>query len=268
MIARQLLKFLWKDWVQARSYRTGFLLDIASLLLPMIGLFFLGRVFDGATIPAIARYGGDYLGFALLGLVMTAYSLTALRAFSTSLRAAQMTGTLEVLLMTRASLSTVIIGWSLYPFARATFQMLALLLAGFLFLGLHLENANLAGAVLVIILSIVVMGGLGILAASFTLVFKQGEPFTGVIVGAAGILSGTLYPVSVLPDWLQFAAKLLPQTHTIEGMRLAVLQGYSIPELAPQIGALLGFSAILPVALVVFRYALVRARAEGSLAHY
>ena len=85
---------------------------------------------------------------------------------------------------------------------------------------------------------------------------------------AGGMLSGAVYPVSVLPGWLEPVAKVLPQTYLIEAMRLTVLDGASIADLAPQLGPLLVFVAALPGSLIVFDFAMHRARVEGSLGHH
>lgn len=269
MILHKLYAFLWRDWETARSYRLAFLLQGGGLIIPLAGLYFMGRLFTNVDVSPVARYGGNYVAFTMVGVILTSYSGTALRAFSGSLRAAQVSGTLEVLLLTRTGLPTMILGWSLYPFMRATLSMLVYLAGGFLILGLRLNNLDGIAALCTLALTVTVMGSLGILAASFTLVFKQGDPFTAVIVVAAGMLSGTLYPVSVLPSWLQVVAKLLPQTHAIEAMRLAVLQGYPVTELASQLGALALYAVVLvPLSLWAFRLAMRRAKIEGSLAHY
>ena len=261
--------FLWKDWVQARSYKASFIFQNVAILFPLVTLLFLDRVFENVSPSAIQPYGGDYVAFALIGVVVTTYSATALRAFSMGLRTAQMTGNLEALLMTRASIPTVLFGWSLYPFLRATISSMVFLAAGFLLLDLELARANIPGATLIFILTVLVTASLGIIAASFVLVFKQGDPFTGIIVVAAGLLSGTMYPITVLPDWLQVISKALPQTHSIEGMRQAVLQGASMGELRTELAVLTVFAALLfPLALTVFRHAMHRAKVEGSLAHY
>ncbi|MDF0594270.1 hypothetical protein P0O24_11840 [Methanotrichaceae archaeon M04Ac] len=53
------------------------------------------------------------------------------------------------------------------------------------------------------------------------------------------------------------------------GMRHALLQGYTLGELAPEIGALVLFSAVLvPASLFAFRYAVRKAKMEGTLVHY
>lgn len=263
------LAFLWKDWVQAKSYRLGFIVENASLLAPLLMLFFLGRLFNPVDVPAIHPYGGNYATFAFVGLVVMTYSFTGLRAFSTGVRQAQVAGTLEVLLLTKARLPTIIVGWSMFPFVQSTVHMVVTLVLGFLILGLQLDNANPLGALLVVLITVVVMASVGVIAAGFTLLFKQGEPFTGLLVAVSGLISGTLYPVSVLPGWLQGASQLLPQTHTIEAMRLALLRGASIADLSLQLMVLLLFALVLaPLAMMTFRYATYRARRDGTLAHY
>ncbi len=265
----KLLAFLWRDWQQARSYKLAFALQAAGLVLPLAGLYFVSQVFDSVQVSRISQYGGNYVAFALVGTIVITYSATALSAFSSSIRGAQYTGTLEVLLQTRTSLPTILVGWALYPFLRATVFMLAYLAGGFLILGLQLDNADLASAFLTLALTVAIMGSLGIFSASFTLVFKQGDPFTAAIVMAGGLLSGTLYPTSVFPGWLRFGAELLPQTRAIEAMRLSILSGYSPGQLAPQLLVLALMAAVLmPLSVLAFRSAMHRARKDGSLAHY
>jgi ABC-2 type transport system permease protein len=265
----KLLAMLKKDWDEALSYRLAFLMQAGGVVAPVVAMYFLARVFDGVDVAGLARYGGNYVSFILIGIIVTSYSGTAAQAFSSGLRRAQLAGTLEVLLLTRASLPTIVVGWSLYPFLRSTVMALVYLAGGFAILGLALTNMDLPATFLVFALTVAIMASLGILAASFTLVFKQGDPFTMVLLMASGLLSGVAYPVSVLPEWLQAVAQVLPQTHAIEGMRLAVLQGYSVQEIAPQL-ALLGIYAgmLLPLSWWVFSCAIHRARADGSLAHY
>jgi len=52
-------------------------------------------------------------------------------------------------------------------------------------------------------------------------------------------------------------------------MRHALLQGHILRELAPEVGTLVLFSAILlPASLLAFRYAVRKAKMEGTLVHY
>lgn len=269
MILRKLYAFLWRDWQQARSYRLSFAMQTVGLAVPLVSLYFMGRLFNQVDVSPVDEYGGNYPAFALVGVIIVGYSGTALRSFTGALRSAQVTGTLEILVLTPTSLPTMMFGWSLYPFLRSTLFLFVAMFGGLFILGLSFAGANVISAVVTVLLTITVMGSLGIVAASFTLVFKQGDPFTAIIVLASGMLSGTLYPVGILPAWLQGVAQMLPQTHAIEAMRLAVLQGQTVPELAPRLGALAIYAAILvPIGIFTLRKAMHQARIDGSLAHY
>ena len=85
----------------------------------------------------------------------------------------------------------------------------------------------------------------------------------------ASLLGGVYYPITVLPDWLQLLSRLVPVTYALRAMRLALLQGAPFAELIPDILALAFFAVLfLPLSLVAFRYAVQRARVDGSLTHY
>lgn len=143
------------------------------------------------------------------------------------------------------------------------------LLVGFMIVGVRFQNADIAAVAVTVLLTCLIMGSLGIIAASFTLVFKQGDPATALLILAGGMLSGVMYPVGVLPLWLQTVAMALPQTHAIEAMRLATLRGFTIGDLAPQLVALAIYAAILlPLSAWVFRAAIRQARVDGSLAQF
>ena len=90
-----------------------------------------------------------------------------------------------------------------------------------------------------------------------------------LFVSLSWLVGGVLYPVAVLPDWLQKVAHVLPLTYALEGMRMALLQGYGLGRLSGSIGPLLLFTAVgLPLSLSAFSAAVRRAKMHGSLAHY
>ena len=78
-----------------------------------------------------------------------------------------------------------------------------------------------------------------------------------------------MYPISVLPVWLQYVARLIPVTYSLEGMRAAILSHASIRELLPSIAGLLVFAAVfLPVSFAIFSWALRRTKVTGTLTHF
>ena len=143
------------------------------------------------------------------------------------------------------------------------------MLLGVFAFGVNMGNANFAGALLILFLTIISFSSFGIISASFVMVLKRGDPISSIFTSVSGILGGLYYPVSVLPGWLQKLSYLLPVTYSLEGMRLALLQGYSLRELMPNIVALLLFSTImLSLSIFIFGYAVKKAKIDGTLTQY
>ncbi len=261
--------FLRRDWLNEISYRFSFLLQFFGVFFSVAVFHFVARLFGDSAAAFLEPYGGDYFSFVLIGIAFGGYFGVGLSGFSSSLRQAQTTGTLEAMLTTPTRVSTIIINSSLWAYAFTTLRVLVYLFIGAVFLGVDLSQGNYPAALLILILTIIAFSGLGILAASFIMVLKRGDPVTWALNALATLLGGVYYPITVLPDWLQVLAGLIPVTYALRAMRLALLQGASFTELLPDILALAFFAAVfLPLSLVAFRWAVQRARVDGSLTHY
>ena len=112
-----------------------------------------------------------------------------------------------------------------YPFVLLALRTVIYLAWGALFFHFPVREANWLGAVIILVTSILAFAGLGIISTSYLLLFKRGNPARWLIVGASSLLGGIMYPVSVLPGPLQWIARLIPVTYSLEGMRQALLSG-------------------------------------------
>ena len=74
--------------------------------------------------------------------------------------------------------------------------------------------------------NLLVMGwSIGLLVSGLVLRYGLGaESLAWVAIFALAPLSGIYYPVSVLPEWLQTVAWLLPASHVFEGMRAVMFE--------------------------------------------
>lgn len=261
--------FLKRDLSQDLSYRLSFLLQLGNIFFSVAIFYFMTRLFGGAMAPNLENYGGDYFSFVLIGLAFTGFLGLSLSNFAQSIREGQMMGTLEIMLLSPTRLSTILLSSSLWSYLLATIRVVAYLLVGALIFGASLGKANIVAAVLVMLMSIASFSGIGILSAAVVLLAKKGDPVAWLFGGASSLLAGVYYPISVLPNWLEPLSRVLPLTYALDAMRLAMLQGYSIYELRFDLLVLSGFSLILtPLAFLVFRKALNRAKMEGSLIQY
>ena len=126
----------------------------------------------------------------------------SLGLFARSIRESQLAGTLEALLSTQTSLLMIILLSAAYPFLWTSLTVILYLTLGLGFLDVHVATGNWPAAALLLILAISVFSGIGILSASFVMVFKRGSPIPWLFEWLSWLLGGVLYPVAVLPEWL------------------------------------------------------------------
>jgi ABC-2 type transport system permease protein len=263
------LAFVRRDFGDAASYKLSFLMQFAGIFISILTFFFLSRLFGGVVVSYLQPYGGDYFSFVLIGIAFSGYIGVAQHSIAGTISTAQEMGTLEALMVTQTGVPTILFSSSLSSFIWTTLRVLVYLVLGVVVFGVDMGGANIPAAILILLLSITSLGGFGIISASFIMAFKKGDPLSWVFSSLSGFLGGVIYPIEVFPGWLQTFSYLLPITHSLKGMRLALLQGYSTKALLPSILALVLFTAImLPLSLLIFQKALRKAKMDGSLTQY
>ena len=269
LIFRKLFAFLKRDFINEASYKFAFVGQLFAIFFSTLTFFFLSKLFGHSVSPYIEKYGGNYFSFVLVGIAFSSYLRVSLSSFADTIRNAQLTGTLEALLVTQTSVPAIILASSLYSFIFTSFRVLIYLLLGIFVFGIDMSAPNLCGALIFFILTILAFGSIGIVSASFVLMFKKDLPFIGILISLFILLGGVYYPIEVLPVWLQKISYFLPITHSLNGIRHSLLLGYPLKALAPNIFPLLIFIAVvLPFSLFLFRYAVIKAKVEGSLTYY
>ena len=268
MLFEKAFWFIKRGYLLQMSYKFDFLLRLFFMLFNILTYYFIAKMMGDAAAQHLEPYGGDYFSFVLIGMAFSGYLMISLRSFSESVRDEQMMGTLEAMLVTPTRTSSIIALSSLWSFIFASFRVLIYLLVGVI-LGVDMSRANIGGALLILILTIICFSSIGILSASFIMVFKKGDPINMLLMGTSELFGGVLFPIEVFPDWLQSISHILPITYSVNGMRHALLQGYSLAELAPDILTLVLFSlALLPLSLFIFDRAVMKVKAEGGLVQY
>ena len=269
MICQKAWVFIKRDFTLATSYKFSFFLQIFGIFFSVLTFYFIARMFGDAAVPYLEPYGGDYFSFVLIGIAFSNYLWAGLGSFSGSIRNEQMMGTLEAMLVTPTRISLIITASALWNFIFTSFKVLIYLLMGVFLFGVDMGNANLFATLIILVLTILCFSSLGIISASFIMVLKQGDPVNWVFNTMSGLLGGVFYPITVLPSWLQNFSHVLPITYSLRAMRHALLQGYPLSDLLPDILALVLFSAVmLPFSIITFRYAVSRAKIDGSLTQY
>jgi ABC-2 type transport system permease protein len=265
---RELWLYFWRDLMIAKTYRSPFIFDVLQALFGATMFFYAARFVDSPQLRSALPQSGSYFAFALVGFVFFDYLNVAMDTFDTSLMEARDSGTLEHLLVTQTSLPLMLAGSSIYPFVVTTLRIAVYIAWGALLFHFPLRSANWLSVIVVLAASLLSFSGLGILSASYLLLFKRGNPAKWLLIGLWGIAGGMLFPVSILPDWLQIVARFNPMTHALNAMRAALLGGAGVSQLLPAIEVLLIFALVLlPLSMLIFYWTLERTKTTGTLSH-
>lgn len=265
---RKLTAFFHRDFAIARGYRGALVLETFEALFGVATYYYLSRFVQSPELTRALPAGSNYFAFALVGFAFFDYLNVSIDAFDTSLNEAMQNRTLEALLVTQTPLPLILAGSAIYPFVTLALRTCVYLAWAALLFGFAPRSANWPGAAAVLLASILAFAGLGILSASYQILFKRGNPAKWIVLGVSGLLGGMMYPISVLPRPLQIVAHLIPVTYSLEGMRAALLDGAGWSRIGPSILTLLAFAAILlPFSFLIFAWALNRTRVTGTLTH-
>jgi ABC-2 type transport system permease protein len=107
--------------------------------------------------------------------------------------------------------------------------------------------------------------GVGMMTAVLPLISpEKGTQLGFVAQGLMLVVSGVYYPVSVLPGWMQWIAKISPATYALRGNRDQILAGAGLRW--ADVWPLLVIGALsIPVGLLVFRAGERYAKQHGKL---
>jgi ABC-2 type transport system permease protein len=135
------------------------------------------------------------------------------------------------------------------------------------FFGLDMPDANFASALVLLAIASVSFIGIGMMTAVLPLISPEKGTQLGFIAqGLMLVVSGVYYPVSVLPEWMQWLATISPATYALRGMRAAILEGAGVAALWGDIWPLLVIGAVsIPLGLWVFRVGEQYAKRHGKL---
>jgi len=271
LLPRRIYAFIARDFRLFVSYRMQFLLRILSILTVVTTLFFISKIFAGFTDPRYSQWR-DPLASWLTGLAVLNYFMTGFSSLANSIRQEQVQGTLESVLLTPINLPTIIVASSAWDFLETTFFSFLYLFFGRVFFNVHYRGSFFL-ALMFLLLTTLVLASLGILSASFAMVFKRGDPF-GIFLGAGSALfSGVFFPTQLLRDYagpnLGRVSLILPATYGLDGIRQVLIEGHDLMQVKdPLITLLIFLVLLLPFSLWVFGRAVRRAKREGSLVKY
>ena len=254
-----------RDVLTALRYRSAFLLTIAGAITELAAFYYLAK----AIGPGFRPEGIDYFSFLVVGTGFYTFLAMGIHSFLQTVQDAQQSGTFEVLMTTSTTPSVLLCLSAMSAFLRNFVQFMLYLGAGLLLYRAPLRVPNITASLLVFCLSLGIAVSIGMMAAALQVSIQKGSVVLYALGSGAWLLTGTLFPVSNLPAPLRATATLIPITHALDALRLALLGGPRFAAVYQQIGILAVFCVVLlPLGLLAFSHSLHRARQEGTLSSY
>ena len=264
MILDKAAAVLKKDALTALRYRNGFVISTVGTAAQLATFYYLAR----AVGPQFHPEGMPYFLFLLVGTGFFAFLITGMHSFLHTIQESQQSGTLEVLMTTSTPPAILLSLSAISAFAGGLVQ-LGLYIGGGILLFSPVVHVSLLGCVLVFTFSMLISIAIGIFAAGLQISIHKGSAVLWLLGSSAWLMAGTLFPVAALPRPVRILSSLLPLTHSLTGMRLALLQTSGSAGLLREIEILAIFCAFLvPLSVIFFSWTVRRARQLGTLSFY
>ena len=263
--AQTLIAFLRRDVAVATSYRFAFVLSLGRAVFPLLVLYLPAKLMG--DIESTREFGG-FLPFSIIGVGTMNFFMGSYGSFANALRSEQSMGTLEAVLMAPLSLPLLVVASSLWAFLWSLASAVLFIGGGALLYDVPLPG-NLALAALFVGVTTLVFVSMGVFSASFSMVWKRGDPIGPLISTVFFLLGGIIYPPKILPDWLSAISALLPITHGVEALREVLLRDAPFAGVDHHLWVLCAYALVLlPASLYAFRKAVRRATRDGTLLQF
>jgi ABC-2 type transport system permease protein len=208
---------------ELRKLRHDFMELITRAIQPMLWLLVFGQVM--AHVHGIARGGVPYLEFLTPGILAQSVLFVAI-FYGINTIWERDAGILNRYLVSPAPRSALVLGKALSSVVRGLSQALIVYLLGFLLrIRLSSEILRVLGVVLFIALGAAVFSTFSVVAAC---IVKTRERFLGigqVLTMPIFFASNAIYPIHLMPPWLQAVSRLNPLTYEVDGLRAFMLRG-------------------------------------------
>lgn len=266
MTARQSYAFMARNFHLFKRYWAWEVVWITYSIVNSLAVTFIA---EGSTSVA----GTDAVNvsrftlFLMIGTLVWHFLSVIFTFVSEVIQWERWEGTIEYTLMAPVNRWIHLIGQTGFAVIYALLSTILIGVVMTLFFNIDLSEANLLGALLMLMLGSISLIGISIFASILPLLYpERGAQMTHIIQAFFLLVSGIYYPVEVLPNWMQALSKISPVTYVLDGVRAAIMDGASLAEISTGLVPLLISGAIfVPFGIWTFQQAESYAKRTGKL---
>lgn len=254
-----------RDWVVYRSYRVRFASELAGGLFTLLLFYYLSRIVSTSFFPT----PDDYFAFAVVGLIVMQTLAATLTAVPVSVRQELVAGTLERLVLSSFGIVGAVGAMLAFPFLLSFIRGAATLVIANLVFGMPVEWTTAPLAIPIALAGALAFAPFALLLTSSVITVKQAGAGAGYVVSLIALIGGFLFPVAVLPDWLEWSSEVQPFTPALDLLRYVLVGTPLEGSVWGALAKVIGFAVVLmPLALWVLRGSVHFAQRRGTITEY
>jgi ABC-2 type transport system permease protein len=191
-------------------------------------------VFKGDLSGNFSSLAGtnDYLSYVILGGLLYSFSVSLLMIASRAIITELREGTLEALLLTPSSRKGYFLGYVAQGLTRVGTEFAVIVVTGYFF-GLHLQNMNVVGVLVVLFVLIVSTFSQALVLGSFMLYFRDTYITQNTLFVLMGLVCSITFPVQYLPEAVRWLGTIMPLTYGVDALRMVWIEGKTVSEILP-----------------------------------
>jgi ABC-2 type transport system permease protein len=262
----------WLEWQSQDNWTNPWLFLIYLVARPLTAallLVFMYWVISGS------KAHGAFFGFLIVGSASWSFVDQVMAGLARAvLDDREQYAMLKYVYIAPQSYVTFLIGRSAPRMLAGCLSFTITLAFGIVLLGvpINLLHVNYLLLLLALLLGFIAIVALGIALAGLSLVMKRNAwVMPDAMAGALYLISGSIFPIAILPGWLEKIALGMPLTYWLELIRRALL-GDSIGAIFPiasttTIVGLLALTTVITVVVCIGGYRISEhiARARGQI---
>lgn len=246
------------------SYRTRIVSQVLTSVFSITLFYYVSKLVhvEGFGSPQ-TYFGFVVVGIALVSIMYSCFSIPEL------VRQELVAGTFDRLLLSPFGAIRSVIAMTLFPLLYS-FVLAALTLGMACALyGLKLHWSTVPLSVPAMGLALLAFLPFGLLFAALTVSIKQGAIGTTWVIALISIVGGLYFPISLLPHWMQTAAKMQPFTPATDVLRHLLVNSPQSTSIQAALIRLVVFAAVLlPLSIFALSSAIRLGQRRGTIIEY
>jgi ABC-2 type transport system permease protein len=185
-----------------------------DVVLPLLAVAAYVYVYKFMNAPA------EFVGFVILGGVMTAFWLNILWSMASQFYWEKETGNLSLFLIAPVSRMSILAGMAVGGLFFTTLRASSTLIIGILVFSVTLSLSSPVMLVAVFVVTMIALYGMGMMFASLYLLFgREAYHMSSLMTEPIYLASGFYFPVKALGYWAAAGASIIPITLGLDGLR-------------------------------------------------